>query len=109
MSSARTVDLFVDVAELDRVQRELITLITALEGIGDHATVHPDTQSMGSTQVADAVGRFVSGWETGRRRIVENLRACQQYAEMAAQHYTQAETALQGALAPATTDGSRAP
>lgn len=109
MSSAGAVDLFVDITELDRVQQELSTLISALVELGSRNMVHADAASMGSQDVADALNRFVTSWDSGRQHITENLQACQKYAAMAAQAYSQTETALQGVLQPAASDGNRAP
>lgn len=100
MSSGGTVDLFVDITALDQVQRELSTLISALVELGGRNTVRTDATAMGSSEVADAVNRFVAGWDEGRQLITENLRACQKFAAAAAQAYTKAETELQGSLQP---------
>ena len=100
-------ELFVDLDALDGVQRELTTLITALNELGACPAV--DEGSLGSHDVAEAVDRFVKSWDDGRQHLVDSLQACQRFAQTAVEHYTQNENALQGALAPATAEGGRAP
>ena len=53
---------------------------------------------MGSEHVADAVHRFVTSWDSGRSHLLENLQACQRFAQTAVEHYTQTENALQSAI-----------
>jgi hypothetical protein len=100
-------ELFVDLEALDGVQRELTVLINALNELGVRPAA--DGSSMGSEHVADAVHRFVTSWDSGRSHLLENLQACQRFAQTAVEHYTQTENALQSAMEPTTADGNRAP
>ncbi len=100
-------ELFVDLDALDGVQRELTTLITALNELGVRPAV--DGRAMGSQDVADAVDRFVKSWDDGRQHLVESLQACQRFAQTAVEHYTKTENALQSAVEPVTARGDRAP
>ncbi|MCE3552389.1 hypothetical protein LWC33_13070 [Pseudonocardia sp. RS11V-5] len=90
-------ELFVDFDELGRIQQELSTLIGALSELGSRRAPLPGDE-IGAREVADAVGHFEQSWQGGRDQLIENLRACQEYAALALEHYTKTETMLEDTM-----------
>jgi hypothetical protein len=90
-------ELFVDFGELGRIQQELATLISALNDLGTRRSPLPGDE-IGAREVADAVGHFEQSWQGGRDQLIENLRACQEYAAKAVEFYTKTETMLENTM-----------
>lgn len=103
MNSAGPVDLFVDLDVLRDLGAELQALINALADTGCRPATDPT--AMGGPDVAEAVDRFTGRWQDGREKIIEKLRACVAYVELALSGYGQTEDGLRCSLTPTGTDG----
>jgi hypothetical protein len=109
MNGPGPVDIVVDLTELDRTRAQLDSLIKALSDLPRDDRDGTDAETMGSADVAEAVGRFRSRWGEGADRILENLRSCLTYVENALQFYRGVEQALQAQLCVPDNDRSPTP
>ncbi len=91
---ADAVDLHVDFIELGRVRTELQSLLSSLTDLSTRSHTPVSADSMGSDDVAEAVDRFRQRWGDAGERMVGNLRACLDYANLALQQYEQTERTL---------------
>lgn len=104
---ADAVDLYVDLGELTQVRAEVQALLSSLTDLSTHAGTPVTASSTGSADVTDAVVRFRRRWHDATERMVENLRSCLDYADLALDQYGKTEQTLCDGLGVTPTAGAR--
>ena len=87
-------DVYLDFDQLEQVRDDLRALVGSLTELSTRRHVPVSADSMGSPDVADAVERFRHRWADAGERVVANLRACLDYANLALDQYRSTETTL---------------
>ena len=88
-------DLYVDVDALSELSRQLDQIKSSLQG----AQKTPDAYGgrLGSKGMEQALQDFISGWEDGRKKIIEAVDGLLGRVHGAIEAYEQQEKALSGA------------